>query len=110
MALEGKHRAANARDRRDRVPSLGREDPLEEGTSNPLQYSCLEHPMDRGAGCAILFIESQSLTRLSRFALTHLIKLLAGLNVIICVKLTGTLSYKRNCDSAYDAFRQCHTH
>ena len=40
------------------VPSLGREDPLEkrsiraslrEGSGTPLQYSCLENPMDRGA-------------------------------------------------------------
>ena len=29
--------------------SLGWEDPLEEGNGNPLQYSCLENPMDRGA-------------------------------------------------------------
>ena len=29
------------------VRSLGQEDPLEEGS--PLQYSCLESPMDRGA-------------------------------------------------------------
>ena len=31
-----------------RVPSLGREDSPGEGNSNPLQYSCLENPMDRG--------------------------------------------------------------
>ena len=31
----------------DSVP--GWEDPLEEGMANPLQYSCLENPMDRGA-------------------------------------------------------------
>ena len=35
------------------VQSLGREDSLEgkemEGNGNPLQYSCLENPMDRGA-------------------------------------------------------------
>ena len=31
------------------VPSLGQEDPLEKGMANPLQYSCLGHPMDRGA-------------------------------------------------------------
>ena len=30
------------------VRSLGREDPLE-ADDNPLQYSCLENPMDRGA-------------------------------------------------------------
>ena len=31
------------------VPSLGQEDHLEEGHSSPLQYSCLENPMDRGS-------------------------------------------------------------
>ena len=29
--------------------SLGREDPLEKRNGNPLQYSCLENPMGRGA-------------------------------------------------------------
>ena len=36
------------------VPSLGWEDPLGEGNGNPLQYSCLENPMDRGAWWAIV--------------------------------------------------------
>jgi len=31
------------------VQSLGQEDPLEKGIVTPLQYSCLENPMDRGA-------------------------------------------------------------
>ena len=31
------------------VQSLGQEDPLEKGIGTPLQYSCLENPMDRGA-------------------------------------------------------------
>ena len=31
------------------VQSLGQEDPLEEGMANPLQYSCLENLIDRGA-------------------------------------------------------------
>ena len=31
------------------VRSLGQEDPLEKENGNPLQYSCLEHPMNRGA-------------------------------------------------------------
>ena len=31
----------------DQVHSLGQEDPLKSG--NPLQYSCLDNPMDRGA-------------------------------------------------------------
>ena len=29
------------------VLSLGQEDPLEKGMSNPFQYSCLEKSMDR---------------------------------------------------------------
>ena len=32
-----------------RVQSLGQEDPLEKGMATPLQYSCLENPMDSGA-------------------------------------------------------------
>ena len=31
------------------VQSLGREDSPGAGHSNPVQYSCLENPMDRGA-------------------------------------------------------------
>ena len=31
------------------IQSLGWEDPPGEGNCNPLQYSCLENPMDRGA-------------------------------------------------------------
>ena len=34
--------------RETQVQSLGQEDPLREGNSNPLQYSCLENSMDRG--------------------------------------------------------------
>ena len=30
------------------VQSLGQGDPLEEENGNPLQYSCLGNPMDRG--------------------------------------------------------------
>ena len=32
-----------------RVQSLGRKGSPGEGHGNPLQYSCLENPMDRGA-------------------------------------------------------------
>ena len=31
------------------VQSLDQKDPLGEGNGNPLQYSCLENSMDRGA-------------------------------------------------------------
>ena len=36
------------------VPSLGREDSLEKGMATPLQYSCLENPMDRVAWWALI--------------------------------------------------------
>ena len=40
---------ANAGDIKTWVQSLGREDPLEEENGNPLWYSCLKNPKDRGA-------------------------------------------------------------
>ena len=49
VALVVKNPPANAGDLRDEdsIPGLGRSPG--EGNSNPLQYSCLENPMDRGA-------------------------------------------------------------
>ena len=43
-----KNQPASAGDSRDMgsIPGLGRS--LREGNGNPLQYSCLENPMDRG--------------------------------------------------------------
>ena len=38
-----------------------------EGNSNPLQYSCLENPMDEGAWQAIVHGVAKSQTRLSNF-------------------------------------------
>ena len=37
-----------------RVRSLGQEDSPGEGNGNPLQYSCLENPMGRGAWQAVV--------------------------------------------------------
>ena len=51
------------------VLSLGWKDPLEE--CNPLQYSCLENPMDRGAGRAAVHGVSKSWTRLRIHTYTH---------------------------------------
>ena len=39
------------------IPGLGRFPG--EGNGNPLQYSCLENPMDRGACCRLLSMGSQ---------------------------------------------------
>ena len=45
----GKEPACNARDARDMGSILGSGRSPGGGHSNPLQYSCLEIPMDRGA-------------------------------------------------------------
>ena len=47
----GKESVCNAGDL-GLIPGLGRSP--EEGNGNPLQYSCLENPMDRGAWKAIV--------------------------------------------------------
>ena len=47
------------------VRSLGREDPLEKENGNPLQYSCLENPMDGGAWWATVHGGTKNQTRLS---------------------------------------------
>ena len=49
--------------------SLGQEDPLEEGMGSPLQYSCLEDPMDRGAW-QLQSVRLQSRTQRKRLS-TH---------------------------------------
>ena len=47
------------------VQSLGPEDPLEKGMATQIQYSCLEHPMDRGAWWATVHGVAKSWTQLS---------------------------------------------
>ena len=60
-----KNLPANARDARDMglIPGLGRSPG--EGNGNPLQYSCLENPMNRGAWRATVHGVAESHTRLS---------------------------------------------
>ena len=57
-----KNLPANAGDEGS-IPGSGRSPG--EGNGNPLQYSCLENPMDRGAGWAIIHGVAKSQTRLS---------------------------------------------
>ena len=45
------------------IPGLGRSPG--EGNGNPLQYSCLENPMDRGAWWVIVYGVTKSRTLLS---------------------------------------------
>ena len=50
------------------IPGLGRSPG--EGNGNPLQYSCLENPVDRGAWRATVHGVAKSRTRLSDFTFT----------------------------------------
>ena len=59
---EGKESACNAGDL-GLIPGLGRSPG--EGNGNPLQYSCLESPMDRGAWWPIVHGITKSWTQLS---------------------------------------------
>ena len=47
------------------VQSLSWKDPLGESNGNPIQYSCLENSIDRGAWGAIVHVVAKSQTQLS---------------------------------------------
>ena len=53
----------------DRI-SAGLGETVGEGNGNPLQYSCLENPMDEGAWWAAVHGVAKSRTQLSGFTLT----------------------------------------
>ena len=65
VALVIKNPPANAGDAGDpgSIPRLGRSSG--EGNGNPLQYSCLKNPMDRGVWWATVHGVTKSQTRLS---------------------------------------------
>ena len=58
---DGKESPCNAGEL-DSIPGLGRY--FGEKNDNPLQYSCLENPMDRGAWWATVYGDAESRTRL----------------------------------------------
>ena len=64
---DGKVSVYNAGDQGS-IPGLGRSPG--EGNGNPLQYYCLENPMDRGALQATVHGVAKSQTRLSDFTFT----------------------------------------
>ena len=70
MVLVVKKMLTNPGDLRDvgLIPGLGRSPGG--GHGNPLQYSCLENPMDRGAWQATVYGVAKSQTRLKRLS-TH---------------------------------------
>ena len=72
MARWVKNPLANAGDAGDlgSIPGSGRSPGGEYG--NPLQYSCLENPMDRGAWWATVYGVAKSQTGLKRLS-THIV-------------------------------------
>ena len=83
-----------------KVRSLGGEDPLEKGHGNPLQYSCLENAVDRGAWQATVHRTTHStlfkIKRLSRKTKrkksTHTYKRKTGILFFLsCVSLPATI-------------------
>ena len=71
VVLMVKNPPANAGDTGDAawIPELGRSPGG--GHGNPLQYSCLENPMDRGAWWATVREVAKSQTRLCDLAWVH---------------------------------------
>ena len=61
-----KNSSANARDIRDAGSVSGSGRSPGRGHGDPLQYSCLENPMDRGAWWAIVHRVAKSQTRLKQ--------------------------------------------
>ena len=66
-----------------------------EGNGNPLQYSCLENPMDRGAWWAAVHGVSKSWTRLGDFTFTFhfhaLEKEMATHSSVLAWRIPGTV-------------------
>ena len=73
-----KNLPANAGEAEDSssIPQLGRSP--REGNGNPLQYSCLGNPMDRGAWRATVHGVAKTRTRLSTHVPFYLILLLSS--------------------------------
>ena len=68
MVLVVKNPPANAGDIRDASLILGSGRSPGRGHGNPLQYSCLENPMDRGAGWATVYRVIKSWTGLKQLS------------------------------------------
>ena len=79
--VSGKNPSANAGDIRDVGSIPGSERSPGGGHGNPLQYSCLENAMDRGAWHALVNRVAKSFTRLKQLT-TH-VALFGDQNMII---------------------------
>ena len=81
--LDSKASACNAGNL-DSIPGLGRS--TGEGNGNPVQYSCLENPMEGGAWWATVNGVIKSWTRLSDLTSLHIY-------IYICINLRGKCDY-----------------
>ena len=66
-----KNPPANAGDTKDIVSIPGSGRSLGGGNGNPLQYSCLGNPMDRGAWWATVHRVAKGRTRLKKLSMQH---------------------------------------
>ena len=90
LMLSGRESACNAGAARDTgsIPGLGRSPGG--GHGNPLQYSCLENPIDRGAWRATVLRVTKSWTWLKRLS-THAVHIeLLNNTPIISLRVTGS--------------------
>ena len=75
----------NARDLRDTGSIPGSERSPGEGNGSPLQYSCLENPMDRGAWWTMVHRVTKSWTQLNDFAQGNIEK---QMEYLVCVTVS----------------------
>ena len=74
----------NARDGRDEVSIPGSGRSPGEGNRNPLHYSCLKNPLDRGAWRATVHVVSESdMTQATKYTCTHTAYMSSLLKVFI---------------------------
>ena len=71
------------------LQSLGWEDSPGGGQGNPLQYSCLENPMDREAWQATVHVVTKSQRRLKDLACTHPVVWDLGSDFLACAISLG---------------------
>ena len=86
---DGKESAACNAEDLGSIPGLGRSPG--EGNRYPLQYSCLENPMDRGAWRATVHGVAKSQTRLSDFHFTMCQSVFEVLDILFCLTFPTTL-------------------
>ena len=61
-----------------------------EGNGNPLQYSCLENPVDRGAWWAAVHGVARNLTRVKQLSMHALEKEMAPHSGVLAWRIPGT--------------------